>query len=189
MEDRRWPGASMQIWRLLATIGFSLATSASWGQATRGADTERALKQLEQSVGDDGIPASVHATIIDKPRIAEATLERVVGLREAKNPHIQRGEGLLLGGIQDNPAVSRVDLEALRQERIAMYEGTIDKLSPPPPSSPRLQPKDQAPAPTAPGPAPRPRPERSRGGLILAGLIFALSCTGGYLVWKQSRKP
>ncbi|HVR76203.1 MAG TPA: hypothetical protein VMT52_17870 [Planctomycetota bacterium] len=84
-------------------------------------DAIRALQRLE-SARESELPAHVRSHLIDKRRIADQALHRAIGLREAGNPHIQVGEGLLLPTIQEDPSRSRVDIDKLREERIAMIE-------------------------------------------------------------------
>ena len=76
-----------------------------------GVDTSEPPVELSSSQRD---------AILNKPRIAEETRERLVGLREAGNPHIRKG--ILLERIQDNPEGQQVDQEKLRAEAIRRIE-------------------------------------------------------------------
>ncbi|MBI4584909.1 MAG: LPXTG cell wall anchor domain-containing protein [Planctomycetes bacterium] len=69
---------------------------------------------------DDELSPEIRETILDKGKIAEETYQRLVGLREAGNPHIR--QGLLLSTIKDDPLKSYVDPEKNRRERIALIE-------------------------------------------------------------------
>jgi hypothetical protein len=80
------------------------------------------LERLEddQEQGQSSLSQEERANLIDKGRIADETLQRAVGLREAENPHIR--EGILLRQMEDDPNRSRVDLDDLRRERIHLIE-------------------------------------------------------------------
>lgn len=85
------------------------------------AKPQEVLQNLEQSrERNDGLPPGTKNLIIDKPKIAEQAMQRAVGLREAGNPHIR--PGLLLSEIKDNPQVSKVDLQELREARLRIIE-------------------------------------------------------------------
>jgi len=80
-----------------------------------------ALGRLEDArKSKDELPQELKSIIIDKPKIAEESAKRAVGLREAGNPHIP--SGLLLSHIQDDPTVSRLSEEQVRQEQIRRIE-------------------------------------------------------------------
>ncbi len=133
----------------------------------------------------------MRATIINKPKIAEDTLQRAVGLREAGNPHIQRGDGLLLSEMKDVPELSRVDTEKLRQERIAIYERKLEKQ--PPRRAPGSDPK------AGPAPPPAEVPESSAatserlaaranyGGLFLALSLLLGGVGAGLFIYQRGR--
>jgi hypothetical protein len=85
-----------------------------------GASAARVLEELEQNRPQTELSPEVLANLINKGEIAERTMQRAVGLREAGNPHIP--EGILLRTIQDDPSRSQVDLDRLREEQIQMVE-------------------------------------------------------------------
>src|SRR3989442_3758721 len=63
-----------------------------------------ALGRIEDArKSTDELPQELKSIIIDKPKIAEESAKRAVGLREAGNPHIP--SELLLSHIQDDPTV------------------------------------------------------------------------------------
>lgn len=96
----------------------SLGSSPS--KPTSGGDAARVFQALEESEAQSELSPEVRANLIDKGEIAERTMQRAVGLREAGNPHI--AEGILLRELQEDPERSRVDLDRLREEQIQMVE-------------------------------------------------------------------
>lgn len=144
----------------------------------------KALKQLEQHAAQDDIPPDVRANIINKPKIAEQTTQRMIGRQERGNRHIQRGEGLLLAEAKPDPALPKLDLERLRAERIAMYEG---KALPPPPAeaageAPRT---DAAPTAAAEPSGQKISASRRWGGLAAASGLLVIGFFAAAHVWRS----
>ncbi len=160
-------------------------TALAPAQTSTSEDSSGALRKLQAAQeAEDSIPPELRALIINKPKIAEDTLQRVVGLREAGNPHIQTGEGLLLPGMMDVPELSRVDVEKLREERIAIYERKLEKLSTPreardkPAQGPSTESLTSAPESL--------KPTKGYGGLLLAlSLLLAGAAAGLFLFQKN----
>ncbi len=161
-------------------VGLLALTAAARGQDQDRVDPQKALERLESSKSES-IPPEVRAAIINKPRIAEAKEERLQGLREAGNPHIQKGTGLFLPDMKDNPAISRVDIAKLHEERVALYERRGAG------SGPAAAPGQATGGLAAAG---APYPTTAQAGWNYAGLFFAaasllLASSAGLYVWRQ----
>ena len=109
--------ARLKVWVALGVLAVPVTLEAG---ETKSPNPGQAFLQIENKKREEITP-ELRALIIDKPRIAEETV-RMIGLRKAGNPHIQKGEGLLLPDLNMDPRRSQVDLKKLRQERIAMIE-------------------------------------------------------------------
>jgi len=95
-----------------AAMGILLALSGGDARGGEPAEQPNALTPEEE------------AGLIDKGRIAEETYARLLGLREAGNPHIR--EGLEIGRIEEEPERTEVDMERLHEEAIRQVEERPD---------------------------------------------------------------
>jgi hypothetical protein len=168
----------------LIVVALALTGTTARAQSSREADAIKALEHVENAKSDS-IPPEVRAAIINKPKIAEATLQRAIGLREAGNPHIQRGTGLFLPDMKDDPSISRVDLNKLHEERVAMIEHRSARASVHASSS--AVHGSETPAPGAASQA-APEREQSYAGLLFAGASLLLTGAGAVYFWKSQKK-
>ena len=109
---------------LLLALVLAAAPVAAQEDAT---EEESAPKVDPGLLGEDGkvhdrlrLDPQDEASLINKPRIAEQTMERLKGLQEAGNPHIKKG--LLLQNLQVDPELSKVDTEKLHDRVIRLVE-------------------------------------------------------------------
>ena len=181
-------------WPFLAAIlcnGGVLAQGSKAGPRQDGAagspNARQVLERLEQErqQEDSSLTPEEWANLIDKGKIAEETLQRAVGLREAGNPHIP--EGILLRQIQEDPTKSQVDLDELRRERIRLVEErrpSLPKLAPRRPS--RVTGKGTRGAEL--NPTPR-QSARIRASHIVGALAVALSLAAVLALHYKSPGP
>lgn len=100
------------------------------GGARRPMTADEALRKLEaEAPRGDRLPPEVEANLINKGKIAEQMAQRLIGLREAGDPHIPKG--ILLRDIRDDSSRSRVDVQKLRVQRIRLIEAGVPEFSPP----------------------------------------------------------
>src|SRR5262245_9507632 len=112
---------------LLLGIGGRLSAQVS----EPGPDAIRASNEADPQaddpglIGEDGKPhprkrlkPDEAAVLINKPAIAEQTLQRIVGLQEKGNPHIHKG--LLLANLKEDPERVQVDREKLHDDMVRM---------------------------------------------------------------------
>ncbi len=131
-EIETWLARAGRTWLLwLGIVGAASGVSAQESVPAPGGDAPEA-GSLEGRESDAGPAAdeeressrpltpAEESALIQKPRIAEETYERLQGLREAGNPHIRKG--LKIANLRDHPERAQVDLEKLRAEAIARIE-------------------------------------------------------------------
>jgi len=120
---------------------------------------------VPRSRADRTLPDEDLRMIFDKGKIAAEAYQRLVGLEESGRPHIPKGT--VLEDAQEDPKATQVDLEALRQRTISLYE---TRAYDPSPIAPLSEEEVAAPIPQA-------RPVRDRGWFsqcVAAGSLIAI---------------
>ena len=172
---------------LLSTLSSVVTLVAQdGGGARRPMTAQEALRMLEaDQPRSDSLPPEVEANLINKGKIAEQMAQRLIGLREAGDPHIPKG--ILLRDIRDDASRSRVDVQKLRVQRIRLIEADIPEPAPPRAAEPA--PCQEAAA--RPGELLKSDAEESGSNLWVGAVLLGFFLLGGgvYLHAKRQAEP